>query len=508
MSVIREDAYPNVLPSIWMRCKMKRGDFIQTDDGLLSRATITGVDTTVFEKEGYILIRHNGGVSKASRIQAFDALMLLKPSVLEGLHLRYGKGAWILHNIVSHPLMQFVALGAGLVRRWAPKTGHLMYEWAMSIHDCTIPRPQSGKLWKREDTSQKNISRVALIITGSVAAIKAVDLVKDFQAQGHRVDVVLTKTPIKWGWVSLEKLRTTAQGAVVVEDEDLFDKRSHQILKDADAIIVAPASVNFIGAMTHNALIEKARPLASQIMQARGKGKAVFVAPAMNYKMWEHPITLENCKKLFEKGVFFLGPVEGKMACGDTGFGRMMSPTRIAKALTQILRDPREAFLPDFLAAIEVKKDDSTKLCVFQDPQHKQSILIVLTGTECHAAYLEELVADIKTKDLTAHYVIDPEWQDNQAYLEELTGQRAITDHGQLPELKGMEHIRLPEQADYVLFPFINDAWRTTVNTGRADTLGKCIFFASKSPPILGRPGRVSSEGSAISKLIQEAAYH
>ena len=116
-------------------------DFIQTDAGPVARSAIGSIDTTTLEKEGFIRIHHTGGVSTASGFFAFDALMQTKPSALEGLRLRHAKGAWVVHNLISHPLMQFIALGAMAVQRVAPQRAKKMFKLAIAVHEATVPKP-------------------------------------------------------------------------------------------------------------------------------------------------------------------------------------------------------------------------------------------------------------------------------------------------------------------------------------------------------------------------------
>jgi hypothetical protein len=108
---------------------MRRPDdeFLLAGPRLIRFGMIRWVDFSEIERLK-IVVHHDGGADTVAGIQAIEALMLLKPSALESRRLRWKKGAWMLHNLVGHPLMQVLAL----FRR---------YRWAMKIHDVTVPRP-------------------------------------------------------------------------------------------------------------------------------------------------------------------------------------------------------------------------------------------------------------------------------------------------------------------------------------------------------------------------------
>ena len=111
--------------------------------------------------------------------------------------------------------------------------------------------------------------------------------------------------------------------------ENLFDKENEaeidhiSLSRWADLILVVPATANLISKLSQG----KADDLASTIILASNKD--IVLVPAMNVRMWDHKATQENCKKLITYGYKFLGPTRRKMACGEFGKGKMLSPKKI-----------------------------------------------------------------------------------------------------------------------------------------------------------------------------------
>ncbi len=99
-----------------------------------------------------------------------------------------------------------------------------------------------------------------------------------------------------------------------------------ELAKKADAMLIAPATADFIAHITHGL----ARDLLQTIVLARAC--PLVVAPAMNENMWKNKITTQNVEKLKELGVHFIGPAEGDLACGDEGIGRLAEVDDIIQA--------------------------------------------------------------------------------------------------------------------------------------------------------------------------------
>ena len=118
---------------------------------------------------------------------------------------------------------------------------------------------------------------------------------------------------------------------------DLFDLKDEaeighiRFAREADLIVVAPATADLMAKMAHGL----ADDLATAVLLAADK--TVLVAPAMNVRMWQHPATRRNVARLRDDGIAFVGPNEGEMACGEYGEGRMAEPGEIVEAIERLL---------------------------------------------------------------------------------------------------------------------------------------------------------------------------
>ncbi|MEM6826090.1 MAG: bifunctional phosphopantothenoylcysteine decarboxylase/phosphopantothenate--cysteine ligase CoaBC [Pseudomonadota bacterium] len=176
--------------------------------------------------------------------------------------------------------------------------------------------------------------RILLIIGGGVAAFKALELIRRLRDAGAEVTPVLTRagqefvTPLSASALAGEKAYT-----------DLFDltdeaEMGHiELSRAADLLVVVPATADLLAKMAGG----HANDLASTLLMATDK--PVLVAPAMNVRMWEHPATQRNVGVLQADGIRFSGPVDGAMACGEFGFGRMAEPQDILASIEAVLSD-------------------------------------------------------------------------------------------------------------------------------------------------------------------------
>ncbi|GJE25715.1 bifunctional phosphopantothenoylcysteine decarboxylase/phosphopantothenate--cysteine ligase CoaBC [Methylobacterium organophilum] len=174
--------------------------------------------------------------------------------------------------------------------------------------------------------------RVLLIVGGGIAAYKALDLIRRLRERGARVRPVLTKaaeefvTPLAAAALAGERAHT-----------DLFDRADEadighiKLARDADAVVVAPATANLMGRMAHGL----APDLASTVLLATTL--PILIAPAMNVRMWQHAATQRNLETLRRDGVHVVGPDAGAMAEAEFGPGRMAEPNEIADALEAML---------------------------------------------------------------------------------------------------------------------------------------------------------------------------
>lgn len=164
------------------------------------------------------------------------------------------------------------------------------------------------------------MKNILIGITGSIAAYKMPEVVRGFQAGGMTIRIILTESAE--AFVSSLVLETlTAQCIYQNKNHlDASSKITHiELAKWADAILIAPASANFIAKLAHGLCDD----LLSTVCLAT---KApIFIAPAMNCAMWEALPTQSNVALLKTRGLQILGPDTGKQACGDFGEGRMLS---------------------------------------------------------------------------------------------------------------------------------------------------------------------------------------
>ena len=169
--------------------------------------------------------------------------------------------------------------------------------------------------------------RILLIVAGGIAAYKCLELIRRLGERGARVRCVLTRagaefvTPLSLSALSGEKVH-----------DDLFSltdeaEMGHiRLSREADLVIVAPATADIMAKMAHGL----ASDLATTLLLATDK--EVMIAPAMNVRMWRHAATVDNLAVLRARGVHVVEPGEGPMACGEFGPGRMAEPEEIIAA--------------------------------------------------------------------------------------------------------------------------------------------------------------------------------
>lgn len=174
--------------------------------------------------------------------------------------------------------------------------------------------------------------RVLLIVTGGIAAYKALELVRLLKRQGIAVRAVMTK--------SATEFVTPLSMGVMTEDQvygDMFDLKEEreighiQLSRQADLIVICPATANILAKMAAGI----ADDLATTILLATDK--PVLAVPAMNVRMWQHTATQRNLKQLRADGVTVMDPDEGAMACGEFGPGRLPEPPAVAERICAML---------------------------------------------------------------------------------------------------------------------------------------------------------------------------
>src|SRR5215210_6961640 len=160
--------------------------------------------------------------------------------------------------------------------------------------------------------------RVLLVIGGGIAAYKSLDLIRRLRERGAAVRPLLTKgaqefvTPLAAAALAGQRAHTD-----LFDREDEADIGHIRLARDADAVVVAPATANLMAKMAGG----HADDLASTVLLATTL--PILIAPAMNVRMWQHPATRRNLAILTGDGVRVVGPNEGAMAEAETGPGRM-----------------------------------------------------------------------------------------------------------------------------------------------------------------------------------------
>ncbi len=170
--------------------------------------------------------------------------------------------------------------------------------------------------------------KILLIICGGISAYKSLEVIRSLKKKGAKVKTILTKsatefvTPLSVTSLSQEKVYHELFN---VENESEMDHIS--LSRWSDLILVAPATANTISKLSNGSSDD----LASTVILASDKN--IFLAPAMNVRMWEHPSTKENLSKLKKFGYKIIGPEIGDMACGEFGEGKMTEPDEIVKQI-------------------------------------------------------------------------------------------------------------------------------------------------------------------------------
>ncbi|HEX9329232.1 MAG TPA: bifunctional phosphopantothenoylcysteine decarboxylase/phosphopantothenate--cysteine ligase CoaBC [Reyranella sp.] len=174
--------------------------------------------------------------------------------------------------------------------------------------------------------------RILLIVAGGIAAFKSLELIRRLRERGASVRCVLTEAGAKF--VTPLSLQALSEDRVYGDMFSLTDESEMghiQLSRDADLLVVAPATANILARMAGG----MADDLAATVLLATDK--PVLAAPAMNVRMWTHAATVANIETLKQRGVHFIGPNDGAMACNEFGPGRMSEPEEIADAIEGLL---------------------------------------------------------------------------------------------------------------------------------------------------------------------------
>ena len=181
--------------------------------------------------------------------------------------------------------------------------------------------------------------KLVLGLTGGIACYKAAELTRALVKAGAQVQVVMTQaaehfiTAITMQALSGHPVFTSQWDARIANNMAHID-----LSRQADAIILAPCSADFISKLAHGVCDD----LLSTLCLARPLHLPLLIAPAMNVEMWQNPATQRNVKQIQEDGIVLMGPDAGAQACGETGMGRMLEPE-------DLLQEIEAAFHPKLL---------------------------------------------------------------------------------------------------------------------------------------------------------------
>ena len=173
---------------------------------------------------------------------------------------------------------------------------------------------------------------VVIGVSGGIAVYKTLDVVSRLRKLGVNVNVIMTKSATEF--VTPLSFQSLSQNYVVCdmfEDPKTWDVEHISLAKRADVFLIAPATANVIGKIANGIADDM---LTTTVMATKAK---VLIAPAMNTNMHENPILQRNINTLKELGYNFVEPESGRLACGDTGKGKLACPETRVEEVVEVL---------------------------------------------------------------------------------------------------------------------------------------------------------------------------
>lgn len=186
----------------------------------------------------------------------------------------------------------------------------------------------------RHKDNPPNDRNVLLCVTGGIACYKSADLAGKLVGQGFSVTVAMTEAaekfirPLTFQSLTDEPVFTSLWSA-----SESYRCGHISLTERAELMIIAPATANIIAKLA----VGLADDLVSTLALSAAGACPILIAPAMNTRMWNAPATKSNVATLTDRGVEFVGPEDGRLACGDVGIGRMAEPNEIIKAAIKLL---------------------------------------------------------------------------------------------------------------------------------------------------------------------------
>ena len=173
---------------------------------------------------------------------------------------------------------------------------------------------------------EKQQKKVLLAITGGIAAYKAAELTRLLKKQGYSVQVVMSASATQF--ITPLTFEALSGLPVYTQNNTELSSMTHiELTRQADVLLIAPATANCLAKITHGIADDFISTLAS------ARRCPLIVAPAMNVEMWQNPANQRNVAQLSADGVIFFGPASGEQACGEVGEGRLLEPEVIVEAL-------------------------------------------------------------------------------------------------------------------------------------------------------------------------------
>jgi phosphopantothenoylcysteine decarboxylase/phosphopantothenate--cysteine ligase len=182
----------------------------------------------------------------------------------------------------------------------------------------------------------KRVPNILLGVSGGIAAYKAVELASKLTGAGARVNTIMTEAACRLICPKSFEAVTSSAVFTGLWDTNTEFKTSHiNLVNWADIVVVAPATANIIGKIA-NGICDDLLSTTLCVCWPLIKSGAVLLAPAMNDNMWGNPAVQRNIRMVIEMGFQLIGPVEGRLACGTEGIGRMSEPQDILEAIEKI----------------------------------------------------------------------------------------------------------------------------------------------------------------------------
>ncbi len=188
-----------------------------------------------------------------------------------------------------------------------------------------------------EELNRMISKNILLGVTGGIAAYKAASLVSQFVKKGANVQVIMTESATKF--ITPLTLQTLSRNEVVFDTfaENNPKVVSHIDIADhADIVVIAPATANVIAKLANGFADDM---LTTTLLAVQSP---IFIAPAMNVHMYDHPAVKENIQTLIQRGVHFIEPNDGPLACGYIGKGRLAEPEEIIQQLESYFQSTKD----------------------------------------------------------------------------------------------------------------------------------------------------------------------